>query len=49
LGMRAVDQGVHVHDIHASILHALGLNHVNLTYTHNGCVPSVLPSWRENR
>ena len=36
LGMRAVDQPVHVHDIHASILHTLGLNHVNLTYMHNG-------------
>ncbi len=36
LGMRAVDQPVHVHDIHASILHALGLNHIKLTYMHNG-------------
>lgn len=36
LGMRAVEQPVHVHDIHASILHALGLNHVQLTYMHNG-------------
>jgi hypothetical protein len=36
LGMRAVDQPVHVHDIHASILHALGLNHVHLTFMHNG-------------
>jgi hypothetical protein len=36
LGMKAVEQPVHVHDIHASILHALGLNHVQLTYLHNG-------------
>jgi hypothetical protein len=36
LGLRAVDQPVHVHDIHASILHVLGLNHVQLTYMHNG-------------
>ena len=26
----------HVHDLHATILHALGLNHINLTYLHNG-------------
>jgi len=26
----------HVHDIHASILHLLGLNHISLTYLHNG-------------
>jgi hypothetical protein len=25
-----------VHDIHATILHLLGLNHLNLTYLHNG-------------
>jgi hypothetical protein len=36
LGMRAVEQPVHVHDIHASILHTLGLNHAQLTYMHNG-------------
>jgi hypothetical protein len=36
LGMKAVDRPIHVHDIHASILHALGLNHVQLTYMHNG-------------
>src|SRR6266849_3346530 len=36
IGLRAVEQPVHVHDIHASILHLLGLNHVSLTYMHNG-------------
>jgi len=36
LGLKAVEQPVHVHDIHASILHTLGLNHVQLTYMHNG-------------
>jgi hypothetical protein len=36
IGLRAVDRPVHVHDIHATILHLLGLNHLNLTYLHNG-------------
>ena len=26
----------HVHDVHATILHLLGLNHKQLTYSHNG-------------
>lgn len=26
----------HIHDIHATGLHLLGLNHVELTYFHNG-------------
>ena len=26
----------HLHDIHATILHLLGLNHEELTYTHSG-------------
>lgn len=36
IGLRAVDRPVHVHDIHATILHLLGLNHLDLTYMHNG-------------
>jgi hypothetical protein len=36
IGLRAVDRPCHVHDIHASILHALGLDHIRLTYMHNG-------------
>ena len=36
IGLRAVEHPCHVHDIHASILHLLGLNHVNLTFMHNG-------------
>ena len=27
---------VHAHDLHATILHLLGLNHELLTYYHNG-------------
>jgi hypothetical protein len=36
IGLRAVDSPYHVHDIHASILHVLGLNHERTTYMHNG-------------
>ena len=36
LGLHAVENRVHVHDIHATVLDALGLNHLSLTYLHNG-------------
>ncbi|MBS1825856.1 MAG: DUF1501 domain-containing protein [Acidobacteria bacterium] len=36
IGLRAVDSPYHVHDIHATILHTLGLNHERTTYMHNG-------------
>jgi hypothetical protein len=36
IGLRAVERKAHVHDIHAAILHALGLNHIKVTYLHNG-------------
>jgi hypothetical protein len=36
IGLRAVDRPAHVHDIHATILHLLGLDHVRTTYMHNG-------------
>ena len=36
IGLRAVERKVHVHDIHATILHALGLDHIKVTYLHNG-------------
>ncbi|MDB6040657.1 MAG: hypothetical protein JWM99_4498 [Verrucomicrobiales bacterium] len=36
IGLRAVDQRAHVSDIHATILNLLGLDHVRLTYLHNG-------------
>jgi len=35
LGMNAVDHPVHVHDLHATILHLLGLDHERLTFRHN--------------
>jgi hypothetical protein len=36
IGLRAIDRRAHVHDIHASILDLMGLNHTELTYFHNG-------------
>jgi hypothetical protein len=36
IGLRAQERPVHVHDIHASILYLLGLDHKRLTYQHNG-------------
>src|SRR5712692_4073267 len=44
IGLRAAEHPVHVHDIHASILYMLGLDHMRLTYMHNGRAerPTVL-------
>jgi hypothetical protein len=36
VGLRAEVDRVHVHDLHATILHLLGLDHTQLTYFHNG-------------
>ncbi len=36
LGMNAVDSPVHVHDLHATVLHLLGLDHERLTYRYAG-------------
>jgi Protein of unknown function (DUF1501) len=36
LGFAAVTDRVHVHDIHATILHLMGLDHTRLTYFHQG-------------
>jgi Protein of unknown function (DUF1501) len=36
IGLRAVEQPVHVHDIHATILWMLGMNHLDVTFMHNG-------------
>ncbi len=35
-GFRAVEDKVHVHDLHATILHLLGIDHERLTYRHEG-------------
>ncbi len=36
IGLRAADGKTHVHDVQATILHLLGLNHRRLTFRHNG-------------
>lgn len=35
-GFRAVDKPVHVHDLHATMLHVLGFDHTRLTYRYAG-------------
>ena len=35
-GYRAVDNPVHVHDLHATMLHLMGFDHEELTYHHAG-------------
>ncbi len=36
LGLRAVEDRIHVHDFHATILHLMGIDHTKLIYTHKG-------------
>jgi arylsulfatase A-like enzyme len=36
MGYRTVDGKVHVHDLHATILHLLGVDHTKLTARHLG-------------
>lgn len=35
-GFRAVENRVHVHDLHATMLHLLGIDHTQLTYRYGG-------------
>jgi hypothetical protein len=36
LGYNSVDNVVHVHDLHATMLHLLGIDHKRLTYRYQG-------------
>jgi hypothetical protein len=36
IGYKAAVDPVSVHDVHATILHLMGLDHKRLTYAHNG-------------
>jgi hypothetical protein len=36
IGYRAVENRMHIHDWHATMLHLLGLDHTKLTYNHGG-------------
>ncbi len=44
IGLRAVDKRAHVNDIHATILHLLGLEHKQTVFMHNGRMerPTIL-------
>jgi len=35
-GFHAVEDRVHVHDLQATVLHLLGIDHTKLTYRHSG-------------
>jgi hypothetical protein len=35
-GLNIVEDKIHIHDFHATILHCLGLLHEKLTYRHQG-------------
>jgi len=34
--MKAIENRIHVHDLHATILHLMGLDHERLTYRFSG-------------
>jgi hypothetical protein len=36
VGLRAAEDRTHVHDVHATVLHLLGVDHTRLTYRHQG-------------
>lgn len=36
IGLRAVERPIHVHDLHATIMHLMGLDHLRVTFLHNG-------------
>jgi hypothetical protein len=35
-GFKAIEKPVHVHDLHATVLHLLGIDHTKLTYRYSG-------------
>ena len=36
IGYHAVEDRMHIHDFHATVLHLLGINHEKLTYNYSG-------------
>ena len=36
VGLRAAENPIHIRDLHATLLHILGIHHEDLTYFHNG-------------
>jgi hypothetical protein len=47
LGLRAAEDPVHLHDLHAAILGLLGLDHTKLTYPHLGRDFRLTDIWEE--
>jgi hypothetical protein len=35
-GFKSIDKPVHIHDLHATVLHQMGLDHKRLTYRYSG-------------
>jgi hypothetical protein len=35
-GLEVAEDKIHVHDLHATLLHSLGFDHTQLTYRHQG-------------
>jgi arylsulfatase A-like enzyme len=35
-GFKAVENPVHIHDLHATILYLMGIDHEKLTYSYSG-------------
>jgi len=50
IGLRAVDKRAHINDIHATILHLLGLEHKQTDFMHNGRMerPTILGEGKIN-
>jgi uncharacterized protein (DUF1501 family) len=46
-GFKAVEKPVHVHDLHATILYLLGLDHTKLTYRYSGRDFRLTDVWGE--
>ena len=44
-GWHSVEDKVHVHDLHATILHLMGLDHEKLTYRHGGRDYRLTDAW----
>ena len=36
IGLHATEDRLHVHDLHATVLHLMGMDHEKLTYFHKG-------------
>ena len=35
-GLNIVEDKIHVHDLHATVMHSVGFNHEKLTFRHQG-------------